>query len=230
MHVGTLAERLNILTVVVPPGAGVRSCFGFLASPLAFEVARSRTVRLEEADLDEVAALLASLEAEARAPLALAGVDAGEVTVRRFAEMRYRGQGYELEVPLPAGRPDPGWRVALVTAFEEVYRAYYRHVPSGLPAEAVTWRVRAQSPAPVMPPPRPPVGAAPAPKGERRVWVPGDGAFRTVPVWDRYGLPPGWRTAGPAVVVEIESTTIVTPAFDVAVDDGLNLVLTRRPA
>src|SRR5688572_18072492 len=86
MHVCTLAERLGIDTVVVPPGAGVRSCFGFLASPLAFEVARSRTVRLEQLDLDELAALLHSLEAAARAPLTLAGVAAGEVTVKRFAE------------------------------------------------------------------------------------------------------------------------------------------------
>jgi N-methylhydantoinase A/oxoprolinase/acetone carboxylase beta subunit len=230
MHVGTLAERLGIRTVVVPPGAGVRSCFGFLASPLAFEVARSRTVRLESADLADVAALLDALEADARAPLALAGVAPADVTVRRFAEMRYRGQGYELEVPLPAGRPDAAWLAALTTAFEGVYQTYYRHVPSGLPAEAVTWRVRAQSPAPAMPPPRPPAAAVPTPKGERRVWIPTEQTFRAVPVWDRYGLPPGWRTAGPAVIEEVESTTVVTPAFDVAVDAELNLVLTRRQA
>jgi N-methylhydantoinase A len=230
MHVGTLAERLGLRAVVVPPGAGVRSCFGFLASPLAFEVARSRTVRLESVDLADLAALLQALEAEARAPLALAGVSGGDVTVRRFAEMRYRGQGYELEVPVPAGRPDAAWLAALGTAFEEVYRTYYRHVPSGLPREAVTWRVRAQSPAPVTPPPRAPRAGRPSPKGERPIWIPADGAFRAAPVWDRYALPPGWRTRGPAVIEEVESTTIVTPAFDAAVDDGLNLVLTRRPA
>jgi N-methylhydantoinase A len=50
------------------------------------------------------------------------------------------------------------------------------------------------------------------------------------PVWDRYALPPGWRTHGPAVIEEVESTTVVMPAFDGAVDDGLNLVLTRRQA
>jgi N-methylhydantoinase A/oxoprolinase/acetone carboxylase beta subunit len=49
-------------------------------------------------------------------------------------------------------------------------------------------------------------------------------------VWDRYALPPGWRTRGPAVVEEVESTTIVTPSFDVTVDKDLNLVLTRRLA
>ncbi len=230
MHVGTLSERLGIQRVVVPPGAGVRSCFGFLASPLAFEVARSRTVRLESADLDDLSALLDSLEADARAPLALAGVGAGDVTVRRFAEMRYRGQGYELEVPLPAGRPDAAWLTGLTRSFEGVYQTHYRHVPVGLPAEAVTWRVRAQSPAPSMPPPRPPATVARAPKGERRVWIPAEQAFQSVAVWDRYGLPPGWRARGPLVIEEIESTTVVTPAFDVTVDAALNLVLTRRTA
>jgi N-methylhydantoinase A/oxoprolinase/acetone carboxylase beta subunit len=230
MHVGTLAERLGIRTVVVPPGAGVRSCFGFLSSPLAFEVARSRTVALDGAERDDINALLETLEADARAPLALAGVTGGEVTVRRFAEMRYRGQGYELEVPLPAGRPDAAWFAALRAGFEDVYRTYYRHVPSGLPMEAVTWRVRAQSSAPVMPPPRPPAAGTPSPKGERRIWVPAENAFQIAPVWDRYTLAPGWRTPGPAVVEEVESTTVVPPGFDVAVDDGLNLVLTRRQA
>ena len=228
MHVCTLAERLGVDTIVVPPGAGVRSCFGFLASPLAFEVSRSRTVRLEQIDLADVAALLDALEAEARGPLALAGVRAGDVTVRRFVEMRYRGQGYEIEVPAPPGRIDDAWLRGLAANFEQVYGTYYRHVPAGLPMEAVTWRVRAQSPAPHLPPPKAPGDVRPSPKGERPVFIAAESAFRSVPVWDRYTLSPGWRAAGPVVVEEIESTTVVTPAFDFAVDAGLNLVLTRR--
>jgi N-methylhydantoinase A len=230
MHVGTLAERLGVCTVIVPPGAGVRSCFGFLASPLAFEVARSHGMRLETPDLGALAVLQDELEAEARAPLALAGVPAKDVTVRRFVEMRYRGQGYEVEVPAPPGRPDAAWLSALVAAFEDVYRAWYRHVPSGLPMEAVTWRLRAQSPAPVLPAPRAPSGGRPAPKAERPIWLARDGGFRKVPVWDRYALPPGWRTEGPAVVEEVESTVIVTPGFEAAVDSSLNLLLTRSLA
>jgi N-methylhydantoinase A len=226
MHACGLAERLGIGTLVIPPRAGVRSCFGFLASPLAFEVARSHGVRLEAVDLEGIAALLAALEAEARAPLALAGSAGAAVAVRRFAEMRYRGQGYEIEVPLPEGRPDPAWLAALVASFEGVYRTHYRHVPSGLPMEAVTWRVRAQSPAPSLPPPRASAGPPPAPRGERLIWIPGNG-FRMVPVWDRGALPPGWSARGPVVIEEVESTTVVTPAFGALVDGALNLVLAR---
>jgi N-methylhydantoinase A len=96
--------------------------------------------------------------------------------------------------------------------------------------EAVTWRVRAQSAAPALPPPRLPRAARPSPKGERPIWLPAEAGFRTVPVWDRYALPPGWRAAGPAVIEETESTTIVSAAFDATVDERLDLVLTRRPA
>ena len=96
--------------------------------------------------------------------------------------------------------------------------------------EAVTWRVRAQSPAPALPPPSAPRAGTPSPKGERPIWIADDGAFRTIPVWDRYALPPGWRASGPTVIEETESTTVVSPTFDVRVDDDLNLVLTRRSA
>jgi N-methylhydantoinase A/oxoprolinase/acetone carboxylase beta subunit len=59
------------------------------------------------------------------------------------------------------------------------------------------------------------------------VWLAADAAFRPVQVWDRYGLPPGWRARGPAVIEEVESTTVVTPGFRVEVGAGLDLVLTR---
>ena len=144
--------------------------------------------------------------------------------------MRYRGQGYEVEVPVPAGRPDAPWLRALAAAFEAVYGVYYRHVPVGLPMETVTWRVRAQSPMPSLPPARSAPAARPTPKGTRPIWIAEDRAFRSVSVWDRYALGAGWATRGPAIIEEVESTVIVSPAFDAAVDAGLNLVLTRRPS
>ena len=200
MHVGTLADRLGIRTVVVPPGAGVRSCFGFLASPLAFEVARSRTVRLEAADLDDVAALLDALEAEARAPLALAGVAAADVdgaALRRDAVSRpgLRARGAAAGRP-PRRRPgSPRSSTALRGASTGPTTATCRR--------GCRWRrsrgaCARQSPAPAD------AAAAPARgRARRRRRASGrsgsrpSGAFRSVPVWDRYALPPGWRTAGP---------------------------------
>jgi N-methylhydantoinase A len=228
VHACQIAARLGIAEVVVPPGAGARTCFGFLTSPLAFEVARSHPLGLDDADWGVVARLLAALEEEARAPLGRAGVAAAEVVVRKWCEMRYRGQGYEVEVPLPNSPPGPAWAGVVRTAFERAYHSLYQHVPEGHLIEAVTWRLRAQSAAPVLPPlPR---GSArgPAQKGERPVWVGPRSGFDSVPVYDRYALGPGDRIAGPAIVEEVEATTVVTAAFDARVDPDLNLVLERR--
>jgi N-methylhydantoinase A len=228
VHACQIAERLRLAEVVVPPGAGARTCFGFLASPLAFEVARSHPLALGDQDWGVVASLLAALEAEARVPLGRAGIPAAEIAVRRWCEMRYRGQGYEVEVPLPDGPPGPAWAGAVRTAFERAYHALYQHVPDGHVIEAVTWRLRARSASPALPPlPR---GSArgPARKGERPVWVGARSGFESVPVYDRYGLEPGDRIAGPAIVEEVEATTVVTAAFDARVDGDLNLVLERR--
>jgi N-methylhydantoinase A len=230
IHACSLAERLGIQTVVVPTGAGVRSCFGFLASPLAFEVARSHLVTLTQTGVPEIGALLASLEAQARAPLALAGVPPDDVVIRRVCELRYQGQGYEVEVALPPGSPDARWAAELAATFEQVYQGYYRHVPQGLPAEAVTWRVRAESRALALPVLPVPSDQPRPPKGDRDIYLAAAGGFRRVPVYDRYALPRGCEIVGPAIIEEVESTTVVTPAFVATVDAALNLVLRRRPA
>ena len=228
VHACQIAERLGIREVVIPPGAGARTCFGFLTSPLAFEVARSHPLRLEDADWEGVAILLRALEEDARAPLGRAGVPAAEVRVRRWCEMRYRGQGYEIEVPLPDDPPGPGWADTVQRAFERAYRSLYQHVPDGHAIEAVTWRLRAQSTAPALPPLPRQSGRGPARKGGRSVWVAQQNGFAAVPIYDRYALEPGDRIVGPAVVEEVEATTVVTAAFEARVDDELNLVLERR--
>ena len=142
--------------------------------------------------------------------------------------MRYRGQGYEVDVPLPDGAPGPAWAGTVRTAFERAYHALYQHVPEGHAIEAVTWRVRAQSTAPALPPLPRRSARGPARKGERPVWVAPRNRFESVPVYDRYALGPGDRIVGPAIVEEVEATTVVTAAFDARVDEELNLVLGRR--
>jgi N-methylhydantoinase A/oxoprolinase/acetone carboxylase beta subunit len=243
MHACTVAERLGITRVIVPPGAGARSCFGFLASPLAFEIARTRALLLGTQDWNEVAAILASLEDEARAPLVRTGIRAEDIVITRWCDMRYRGQGSEVEVPLPAGVPDARWAELVLRAFEQAYGQMYRHVPHGLAIEAVTWRVRASSDRAMAGLPgstspdvrRDPAEARRVPvsatiKARRPMYVAADQRFHTVPVYDRYTLAPGFSAPGPAIVEEVESTTVVSPGFDVGVDGAGNLVLDRRGA
>jgi N-methylhydantoinase A len=227
LHACAIAERLGISRIIIPPGAGARSCFGFLASPLAFEVARSHATGLEDADWVDVARTLERLEEEARGPLALAGVPSDQIWARRWCEMRFQGQGYEVEVSLQNGRPDESWQQAVRAEFERVYRSLYRHFPNG-PVEIVTWRVRVQTTAPALPAMSPAATSGKGLKGERLAYVATKRSFEQVPVYDRYALSTGFRTSGPVIVEEVEATTLVTPGFDLTVDTDLNLVLTRN--
>ena len=230
MHASALADKLGIGRVVIPPGAGARSCFGFLASPLSFEIARSHAMPLADCDWSAVAALLASLEEEAKAPLARARVAPRDITVRRWCEMRYVGQGHEVDVALPEGAPAFAWQDEIRTRFETVYRSLYHHVPQGLVIESVTWRVRAQSPVPAVPAAAATGGAADPSKGDRQIYLPERGEFGSVPVYDRYRLRRGTTMQGPAIVEEVESTTVVGSSFVFEVDAADNLVLTARKA
>ncbi|MEX2147862.1 MAG: hydantoinase/oxoprolinase family protein [Candidatus Rokuibacteriota bacterium] len=230
MHASALAEKLAIARVVIPPGAGARSCFGFLGSPLSFEVARSHAMPLADCDWAEVGGLLASLEGEAKMPLARAGVAEPDIAVRRWCEMRYVGQGHEVEVALPDGAPGAPWQEEIRTRFEAVYRSLYHHVPRGLVIESVTWRVRAQSPPPVLPDVAAARGVADAHKGDRQIYLPERGEFGKVPVYDRYALRRGTTMQGPAIVEEVESTTVVGSAFTFEVDAADNLVLAGKKA
>ncbi len=149
--------------------------------------------------------------------------------VRRFVEMRYRGQGYEIEVPAPPGRPDAAWLAALSPRSR-------RSIARGIATCRAGCRWR-RSPggsarsrrAPSLPPPRPPAGLRPSPKGERPIWIP-VGAAASRPCRSGTATPSARASArrGPRSSRRSSRPLVVTPAFEAAVDDGLNVVLTRR--
>ncbi|MBM3524997.1 MAG: hydantoinase/oxoprolinase family protein, partial [Alphaproteobacteria bacterium] len=100
LHAVRVARKLKIPRVVCPTGAGVMSAFGLLTSPVGFELVRSRRVSLARLDAPQILGEFTALAAEADRLLGEAGVAAGEVTHRYRLDMRYEGQGYEIEVPV----------------------------------------------------------------------------------------------------------------------------------
>ncbi|CAH2602689.1 N-methylhydantoinase A [Rhodovastum atsumiense] len=219
LHAARLAEKLGIDEVVIPAGAGVGSAVGFLRAPIAFEVARSRQVVLDALDAEEVNALLAVMAAEAEAVVRL-GAPGGPIRLRRAADMRYVGQGHEITVPLPEAPLDAGAPAELRRRFEAAYTALFARTIPGLAVEVMGWSLTAESPAPPAPPASTAMAAttAPAAAGRRRLFDPTTAAFIEVPVYWRATLPPGAAIAGPAVIAEAETTTVVTAAFTAALD------------
>ena len=126
--------------------------------------------------------------------------------------MRYRGQGHEVAVPVPDGELGPESLAALEGNFDAVYRLLYGRVADGVPLEAVSWRVVVSGPRPSIDLRARDEGGTDmkaALKGERSIYLPEQGGYVTVPIYDRYRLGPGATFAGPAIIEERESTTII---------------------
>ncbi len=227
VHCWQVARILRVPRILLPFGAGAMSAWGLLAAPLAFDFVRTVRARLDAADWDALTRLFVEMEDEGRELLAGAGVAAGDVRVSRIAEMRYVGQGHEVEAPMPAGRLSPASLPAITASFEDAYRALYHRLPQGVPIEALNWRVTVSGP-----PPRLAFGGGAGPratadavKTRRRAWFAEAAGWIDTPVYDRYALGPGATFAGPAIVEERESTAVIGPGASCRIDDGLTLVV-----
>ena len=233
LHAARLAEKLGMRRIVVPPGAGVGSAIGFLRAPVAFEVSRSHYQRLSALDIDGLNDMLADMRDEARAVVA-AGSGGRELTETGTTFMRYLGQGHEVAVGLPLGGDPPAFGAdateRLRVAFEREYRRLYGRTIPDLDVEILNWGLRVRSD------PEPSAAVAPEsapvvtpPPGGRRLLIDSDsGEAITVPVYAREQLQPGAQLAGPAVIVEDDTATLVTARFGARIHPDGAIVLERK--
>ena len=230
VHAWQVGRILKVPRVLVPFGAGAMSAYGLLAAPLAFDFVRTATQRLDAADWTQINALFGEMEEEGRAVLRRAEVDATDIAVRRTAEMRYTGQGHEVEVEVPAGTLSVASLATITANFEAAYRALYSRTPMGVPIEALNFRVVVSGPVPEISVSGPKSGApsarvALAPKSTRKAYFPEARGYVDTPVYDRYALQPGAAFQGPAIIEERESTTVAGPGAMLRVDDRLTLIM-----
>ena len=227
MHALRIARKLRIPRVVLPTGAGVMSAFGMLVSPLSFQIARSNHVAHADLSPERFAELFDGLTREASAFLLSAGVPAAEITAIRRLDMRYRGQGYEIEVELPAGNDMGALHRRLPELFAESYARIFSLSYLQEPLEIVNWKVDVQGPLPPMSRHfqlalEHRVGAVE--KGRRQAYFPEAGGHVATPVYDRYALKPDVTVRGPALIEENESTCVVGVGDQVTMDRAGNLV------
>ncbi len=228
-HAARLAEKLGIDRVIVPPNAGVGSAVGFLRAPISFEIVRSRYMRLSSFDPAAANAIIADMRREARA-VVHAGAGTAVLMELRACFMRYVGQGHEILVSLPVRDLADADAEVLHAAFEQAYVALFSRTIPHAQVEILTWTLT------VTTEPERPVAKGrrraretPAPAaGRRRLFDPAAGAHVDVPVYWRPDLRPGARLAGPAVIAEDETTTVVTAAFDAYINGQACVVLERR--
>ena len=226
VHGCRLAQALAVPRVILPAAAGVTAAIGLLAAEVRFDVARTYVRRLDALDPAALESMYAEMAAQAR-EVVRESATAGGVTTTRTVDARYVGQGYELTVPVPAGRLDAAALARLRGAFDDIYAARYGYAQPAEPVEVVTWKLSAIGGAPRVTLAK----AATTPlagslKGRRRAYFPETGGWVDCPVYDRYRLTAGLTLAGPAIVEERESTSVLPPRTTATVDDYANLVVT----
>ena len=228
LHATRVAEKLGIGEIIVPPSPGVGSAVGFLHAPVAYEIVRSRHVRVDSFPFDEINRLLRNLEQEARAVVA-AGAPGERLEVRRIAFMRYAGQGHEIEVGIPDGDISEHSLPTLAGRFESEYaRLFVRAVPS-MWIEIMNWSVTVSN---RVPPAHVIVDGGEsrqvAATDHRELCIGTTGEHIRAGIFERGRLRPGDAIGGPALIVEPQTTTFVSAAFTARVDAAGNIVMTRR--
>jgi N-methylhydantoinase A len=231
LHSARLARELDIPRVLVPRNPGILCALGLLLTDLQTNYAQTSLVPLEANALGRMRATFASLEARAHAWFDDEGIAASARRLGRTVDMRYVGQNYELPVPFPdpsEATSDDALLSTMRTGFERAHRQMYGYVAPEEPIQAVTFRLEAvggvrQAEIKSRPPATTRVEDAMI--GKRDVWLAEAGDFVTSPIYDRDKLGPGHRIAGPAIVEQMDATTVLLPGQRAAVDAYLNLIV-----
>ena len=224
-HALRIARKLRIPRVVLPVASGVMSALGMLVSPLSFQLARSQLALLTDIGTDAFRLAFDKLEKEASSFLLDAGVAREDIRVVRRLDLRYYGQGYEIEVTLPSTGTLEEVFAELPKRFAEQYAAIFSLSYLNEPVEIVNWKVEVWGPTPKTENYRLAGIAASgnARKGSRRAYFPEAGGYVDCPVYDRYSLAVGEQITGPAIIEERESTCVVGVGDVVSLDERGNL-------
>ena len=228
LHAARLAAELDIRRVLVPRNPGILCAMGLLLADLRADFAATRLMAMSAGVIGEVEMIIAELRRRCALWFAEAGTEANSRNVSLSVDMRYAGQNYELSVPLPP-RPFTSATIdRLAAGFAAAHQRLYGFVAEEEPVQLVTFRAEATGivrKADI----RPTAETGPDPSaaviGRRDVWLHETGAFVSCPLYDREKLLAGNRIEGPAIVEQMDATTLIVPGATATVDPYLDLLL-----
>jgi len=228
LHAAALARDLGIPQVLVPPAPGILCAIGLLVEPLRLDLVRTCVQRLDALTAGEAERRFAEMEAEATSWLDQEDVPSARRRLARAFDMRYLGQNFELTIAAPSGGPVVDL-VALRQAFFREHERVYGYAAADEPVQVVAVRLTALGEPEPIALPRLPTAAQPEPDparvGERSVYFDEAEGFVTTPIYRRERLLAGHCIAGPAVIEQMDSTTVILPGQDALVDAHGNLLI-----
>jgi N-methylhydantoinase A len=228
LHAARLAAELEIRRILVPRNPGILCAMGLLLADLRADFATTRLMALSSAVIGKIEAIAAELRGRCEAWFGEAAIEPSARRVTLSVDMRYAGQNYELSVPLEANPVTPAAIDALAAGFAAEHQRVYGFAAEDEPMQLVTFRAEVTG---IVPKAefRPSIEAHPEPSaaefGRRDVWLPEVGGFVSCQVYDRDRLLAGNRIEGPAIVDQMDATTLIVPRATATVDPYLNLLL-----
>lgn len=231
MHAGRIALDLGIPSLLIPWTPGVTSALGLLMSDVKHDYVRSKLVSLGELDLGEINGLFAQLTAQANSDLRSEGFVDSEIVLHPFLDLRYAGQGYELTVPSPMPPLKPTDLDLMRHRFHNQHEQAHGHKAESEPVELVSLRLISVGMVPhAKLSPATPTGrkVEEARTGERAIFFGRDPGILNCPIYSRDLLEPNHRIAGPAVIEQMDTTTVVHPEQEATVDDYRNLMVKEK--
>ena len=228
LHATRVARRAQVRKILIPNNPGVGSAVGFLYAPVSFEIIRSRYTTLDDLNPNAIDAFLNDLETEAVA-VVRSGAPKSDLHTRRVAFMRYHGQGHEIEIELPNSALTQAALADLKNHFELEYSRQFSRIVPGMTIEILNWGVTVSSHAPTLKPAlRTTENRIREATEFREITCDVSGETILAGVFDRADLQSGDQIIGPALILEAQTTTLVSADFSAFIDLGGNIWMTQR--
>ncbi|MBM3608054.1 MAG: hydantoinase/oxoprolinase family protein, partial [Alphaproteobacteria bacterium] len=225
LHAARIARDLNMAGIIIPPWPGVFSAMGLVMSDVKHDYIRSRMTQIAKTSETDVNRVFAELAQAAQAELAGEGFARERIRIEPALDLRYAGQGYE--ITLPCTWPlQSGGLASLRKTFDETHRQMFGHTAPDEPVEIVSWRLRGVG---IVPPVEMPqykaIGASlkDALREMRRVRF--DGRMHDCPVYQREKLDCGLEFNGPAIIDQLDCTSVILPGQRARIDEYRNIII-----
>jgi N-methylhydantoinase A/oxoprolinase/acetone carboxylase beta subunit len=229
-----IAVEVGTPWVLVPSYPGVTAALGLLATDMVYEYVSTVYQRLSKLDRAVLQQAFEELEGQARRQLEQDGIPSDRMLIQRVADCRYLGQGYELRVDVGSGTIDDAWLEKLRAGFHDIHEREYSRRFEESDIEIPNVRVRGIGLMPELAMPEVELAQEPeaALRHEGQAWFRVRGALEKVPTryYERTALKAGHKLAGPAIVSQYDSTTLIPPGISAHVDRFGNIVIAAGAA
>jgi N-methylhydantoinase A len=231
MHAGKVALDLGIPNLLIPLTPGVTSALGLLMSDVKHDYVRSKLAPLKELDLDEINRLFAQLIAQAQGELREEGFADNEMVMNALLDLRYTGQGYELTVSSPLPPLKPADLGLMRQRFDAQHEQAFGHMAESEPVELVSLRLVSVGQVPQVKLSAAAVNGRKVTDAQvetRKIFLGREHGIVECPIYQRDLLEPNHEISGPAVIEQLDTTTLLHPEQRAVVDNYLNLIVREK--